>query len=355
MTLVFESDLSEVKYMIPAHVAAATGNRPEKIIPAETGKLSSGDKFVLVALADNAADDGGSIYPSIETLVKKTQMSERGCQIALRHLEAAGINGEHPEGLLVLEHEEHTLWMAKGFLRKTRTYRLNVDLLATFRPPEGKKAEGAVSAGLVGGRGHQVRGGGGSECGVDPAVSAPDSSVVTVHRNQKKQKHNPAPDDGAAERAQAVQGGLLLEAVVVEAGFDPAPPGSAAPPSPPAAAAPAVSKVVNLEYPAAFETYWKALPEKAQACGKKAAFEKWKKALKDGASGDEIMAGLDRWKASRQWADGFINHATTWLHQERWKVHPEAAGSNRPATPAVGRQSFTPADYAGHTTGDYKR
>jgi hypothetical protein len=347
MNLVFEADLAEAKYTIPAHIIPATSKSPEKIVPEEVGAISSGDKFVLVALADNAADDGSSIYPSVETLMKKTQMSERGCQIALRHIQGAK--------LLDLEHEEHTLWTPKG-LRRTRTYRLNVDFLATFRRPEVKKVEGALSAGLVGGRGHQVRGGGGSECGVDPAVSAPDSSVVTVHRNhQKKQKHNPAPDGGAAEQAQAVQGGLLLEAVVVEAGFDPAPPGSAEPPSPPAAAAPAVSKVVNLEYPAAFETYWKALPEKAQACGKKAAFEKWKKALKDGASVDEIMAGLDRWKVSRQWADGFINHATTWLHQERWKVQPEAAGSNRPATPAVGRQSFTPADYAGHTTGDYKR
>lgn len=250
MTLVFESDLSEVKYMIPAHVAAATGNRPEKIIPAETGKLSSGDKFVLVALADNAADDGSSIYPSIETLVKKTQMSERGCQIALRHLEAAGINGEHPEGLLVLEHEEHTLWMAKGFLRKTRTYRLNVDLLATFRRPEVKKVEGAVSAGLVGGRGHQVRGGGGSECGVDPAVSAPDSSVVTVHRNyQKKQKHNPAPESGAA--GQAVQvGGLLVDAEVLEAPVPPPRPAggthaAAAAPGQPDPAAPVATAPIS--------------------------------------------------------------------------------------------------------------
>jgi len=184
-----------------------------------------------------------------------------------------------------------------------------------------------------------------------------------VKKTQQSQQQQPAPRNGAAKseaQAKAVQvDGLLAGVVAVDAGLEappvprPRPTGSthavAAPGAPaatvaptpifPAAAAPAAPKVVKLEYPEAFGIYWMSIPEKAQACGKKAAFEKWKKALKDGATVDEIMVGLERWKVSRQWADGFINHATTWLHQERWKVQPEPAGANRGVPPA-GRESI---------------
>ena len=47
------------------------------------------EKFVLVALADNA-DHAGSCYPSLETLAGKTSMSVRTVQRALRDLETLG-------------------------------------------------------------------------------------------------------------------------------------------------------------------------------------------------------------------------------------------------------------------------
>jgi len=101
---------------------------------------------------------------------------------------------------------------------------------------------------------------------------------------------------------------------------------------------------VKFEYSQTFETYWKALPEKAQACGKKAAFSSWKTAMKNGATVDEIMAGLERWKASRSWAEGFVTYATTWLNQERWTVQPEQAGA--------GRAKVSMDDWAGQKSGD---
>lgn len=49
-----------------------------------------GRRLILLALADHAHDDGRCSWPSIETLAKKTRMSRRGVQKALRGLELEG-------------------------------------------------------------------------------------------------------------------------------------------------------------------------------------------------------------------------------------------------------------------------
>jgi hypothetical protein len=91
MTAVWDADLSKVEWIIAAHVAPATKTRPERLMPPEKGMLSAMDKSVLLALADHAADDGSSVYPSIATLAYKTELSERTVREALRHLETAGL------------------------------------------------------------------------------------------------------------------------------------------------------------------------------------------------------------------------------------------------------------------------
>lgn len=48
--------------------------------------LSTTQKFVLLALADHANDYGESIYPSVETLCGKTELSERAVRTALGDL-----------------------------------------------------------------------------------------------------------------------------------------------------------------------------------------------------------------------------------------------------------------------------
>ena len=48
--------------------------------------ITSTQKLVLLALADHAADDGTSIYPSIETVASKTCLSETAVRKALREL-----------------------------------------------------------------------------------------------------------------------------------------------------------------------------------------------------------------------------------------------------------------------------
>src|SRR5260370_15743005 len=91
MTAIWEADLSKVEWIIPAHMAPATKTCPGRLMPPEKGMLSATDKSVLLALADHAADDGSSVYPSIATLMQKTEHSERTVRESLRQLEGAGL------------------------------------------------------------------------------------------------------------------------------------------------------------------------------------------------------------------------------------------------------------------------
>lgn len=57
----------------------------------EHAPVKSGELVVLLALADNAHDDGGGAYPSQATLAAKSRMSDRQVRNCLRALEAAGL------------------------------------------------------------------------------------------------------------------------------------------------------------------------------------------------------------------------------------------------------------------------
>src|SRR5688572_9962673 len=52
------------------------------------------DKLVLVKLADNAHADGHCARPSIRTIARQCDLSERAAQNALRRLQAAGVIAE---------------------------------------------------------------------------------------------------------------------------------------------------------------------------------------------------------------------------------------------------------------------
>jgi DNA-binding transcriptional regulator YhcF (GntR family) len=52
----------------------------------EADGITSTQKLVLLALADHAADDGTSIYPSVETLANKTCLSNAAVRKALKEL-----------------------------------------------------------------------------------------------------------------------------------------------------------------------------------------------------------------------------------------------------------------------------
>ena len=75
------------------------------------------DKLVLLALADFADGEGGSIYPSLATLAAKCDLTERACRFALRRLEAGGL-------LLVEREAKH---------HRTRRYRILIETLGGLR------------------------------------------------------------------------------------------------------------------------------------------------------------------------------------------------------------------------------
>jgi len=54
------------------------------------GPTDSSQRFVLLALADNASDDGGNAYPSVEELARKCALSERTVIRALDALVTGG-------------------------------------------------------------------------------------------------------------------------------------------------------------------------------------------------------------------------------------------------------------------------
>ena len=56
----------------------------------ENGPANSSQRFVLLAIADHAGDDGRNAYPSIETLARKTALSERTVMRAIDGLIASG-------------------------------------------------------------------------------------------------------------------------------------------------------------------------------------------------------------------------------------------------------------------------
>lgn len=64
-------------------------------------KIGRDEKFILLAYADHADHNGGSIYPAVSTIAEKTGYSERSVQSITRILEERGIlipDGQGPRG-----------------------------------------------------------------------------------------------------------------------------------------------------------------------------------------------------------------------------------------------------------------
>lgn len=60
--------------------------------------LPSGDKFVLLALADHANDEGGDVFPSVDLIAEKVTGSRRTVQRALGRLRRIGLLHVEREG-----------------------------------------------------------------------------------------------------------------------------------------------------------------------------------------------------------------------------------------------------------------
>jgi hypothetical protein len=53
--------------------------------------ISPAEKLVLLAMAHHAHDDGAGCYPAVDTLARKTSLTDRGVQKIMRRLERAGL------------------------------------------------------------------------------------------------------------------------------------------------------------------------------------------------------------------------------------------------------------------------
>ena len=116
------------------------------------------EKFVLLAYADHASHDGTNIFPSVETIAKKTGYSERSVQTITRKLQNMGLLIQDGKG-------------AKG----TNKWRIPMEWGAEFAPEN--------SAGV------QKSDGGGAESklrGVQPA--APESLEPSLEPSVKEAK-----------------------------------------------------------------------------------------------------------------------------------------------------------------------
>lgn len=74
--------------------------------------------------------------------------------------------------------------------------------------------------------------------------------------------------------------------------------------------------------PNGFARFWEAYPNKV---GKAAAEKAYARAVRNISGPDPpslLLAGVERAKASRDWAEGYIPHPTTWLNQGRWEDEP---------------------------------
>jgi len=81
-------------------------------------ELPSTEKFVLLAMADYASDSGESIFPSVETLSRKTSLSERAVQKSIKSLLL--------KGFLVLVEEG-------GGRSHTNLYRIEIGKFEEFK------------------------------------------------------------------------------------------------------------------------------------------------------------------------------------------------------------------------------
>ena len=72
--------------------------------------LTSTEKFILLALADNAGDDGQNAYPAVETIARKCALSSRAVRINIQNM--------IQRGMIV-----HTGYMLRG----VKVYRIRMD------------------------------------------------------------------------------------------------------------------------------------------------------------------------------------------------------------------------------------
>jgi hypothetical protein len=303
MTLVYGTDLASIKYTEP---------------DGEVRTLSASDKSVLLAMADCAADDGSSVFLGVERLTWKTEISERAVRESLRHLRLAKVvfitkaaSQHHPT------HYRINVALIRGARRAGLDDESEVQQAQAWKP---RPAPGAARPAPGAAR---------------PAPGAPNPSgthqITTNHQN------TPAPV-GAGD-AQAELPDRSLGAV------------SAPRTDPPAALARPGHPAVAL-----FCEAWKVKYGQNPDLSGKDARTLVRLSKKQGL--DEYGCRLERYLRDDDPFLVKLAHPPAQF-ENRWNsLGLNGNGAPRPAAPGfarAGRQQFTPADFAGRKTGDYRR
>ena len=95
---------------------------------------------------------------------------------------------------------------------------------------------------------------------------------------------------------------------------------------------PVPSEEKPTEYSADFTAFWKSYPS-WRATDKAGCYRKFKKIPKETLP--RLMESLEAHKRSKQWRDGIIPLASTWLNQRRWECSPP------PPPKSTGRHAAT--------------
>jgi hypothetical protein len=119
--------------------------------------LATGPKMVLLVMCDKANDEGGSLWPSVKFVAKRSSMSERQVQRTLREFESIRL-------LRVVGNQ------AGGAPGQTRQYEINVRVLRELAKPTGDTVSPPTSATQTGDTGDIGR--------VTPATETGDASVT---------------------------------------------------------------------------------------------------------------------------------------------------------------------------------
>lgn len=229
-------------------------------------------RFVLLVLA-NRADENGYCWPGIADIQKRTGLSERAVQRALKLMKDAGLL------------EVTAQYRADGGCR-SNLYRL---LLSTrpMQAPESTVHNG-TGRGVSGPRKAlpSIQEGGGPRQACSPASKRGDGGPQTP----KSSSESSGESSGEQSKDK-----------------DP-------PKSPPSGG----TIVAWRGYDAEFLELWEAYPRKI---AKQAAYRAWKKA-RDRPPLDEMLQAIHSAIQSQQWRKGYIPNLATWLNQGRWEdVH----------------------------------
>lgn len=234
--------------------------------------VGGGEFALALALADNAHDDGTHIFPSVETMARKSRQSVRAVQMHLRRM------------------------VEVGWLQRTSAGRGGRGVATEYRinPAWLKGAEIAPFSEAV-------------DIGQKGAISAPFEPEKGCNPRQKRVQNDA--QKGAKHGTPYITGGTVIE------------------PNPP-------TPQGGADADSGFEAFWAGYPRQVGKASAQAEWEKLSPdhALQQRiASAVRAWARSPEWKRNE---GQFVPKPAKWLREQNWEGHPGGQVAPAPAAPA---------------------